>query len=182
MRRSARLGVIAALSATIVACSGSPSGPSGPATTTFLSFKSDPGDYIGAGQSHSYALADGTWNTLADFGDTRTTNHVRVTVQNIAVAGWWWDVDLAAPKGQMLAVGAYEDARRYPFQPTTQPGLNFDGTGRGCNTLTGRFVILDLALGPGNTVDRLHATFEQHCEGGSPALTGEISVAANPWR
>jgi hypothetical protein len=181
MRRSASLAVLVALSATIAACGGSPSGPSGPATSTFLSFRSDPGDFIGAGESHRYALADGTWNAQADFGDSRTTNHINVSVVNFS-AGWFWYLDLAAPKGQMLALGAYEDARRYPFQPTTQPGVSFSGTGRGCNTLTGRFVITDLALGPANTVDRLHATFEQHCEGASPALTGEISVVANPWR
>jgi hypothetical protein len=37
-------------------------------------------------------------------------------------------------------------------------------------------------MGPGNTLDRFHATFEQHCEGASPALKGEVKIVSNPWR
>ena len=148
--------------------------------STFLSYNSAPGDYIGAGQTQRYVLADGIWSATAD-SQTGAPNHVTVRVTNFP-AGWWWAVDLAAPKGQPLKVGVYEAARRWPFQPDTQPGLNFSGTGRGCNTLTGRFEITDLLFGPSNTVDRLRATFEQHCEGQSPALNGEVAIVANPWR
>jgi len=80
-----------------------------------------------------------------------------------------------------LAVGTYNDARRWPFAGA-QPALSFSGTGRGCNTLTGSFVIREMVLGAGGTLDRFQASFEQHCEGRSPALRGDVSIAANPWR
>jgi hypothetical protein len=38
----------------------------------------------------------------------------------------------------------------------------------------------DLAFGPFRSVERFHATFEQHCEGAPPALRGEVSVETRP--
>ena len=48
------------------------------------------------------------------------------------------------------------------------------GAGRGCNTLTGRFIILEALYGPGGPVLRFAADYEQHCEGGGPALFGPV--------
>ena len=178
VKRAAKRAVILA-SLLWSSCSGSPTGPSAPATT-FLTFNSMPGDYIGQGESHRYALADGVWYALAS-PLNGPPNQVYIEVTNFT-QGWWWSMDFAAPKGQPLKVGTYDAARRYPFQPDTQPGLDFFGSDRGCTTLTGSFQIRELVIGPGNTVDRLHATFEQHCEGASPALTGEVAIVADPWR
>ena len=152
--------------------------PGAPRSTTTLTFNSDPGDFIGQGLSRTYYLGDGTWVAAGD------PNHVRVTVTNFTLPtdGWSWDLDFAAPAGGTpLGVATYEDARRYPFQGA-QPGLSVSGNSRGCGTLTGRFTVSDLALGPGGTLDRFTAAFEQHCEGMSPALRGTIVIAANPWR
>jgi hypothetical protein len=161
-----------------------PPAPSAPATArTSLSFVSDPGDYIGQGESHSYGLADGTWR--ATFSSFNGVDHVSVQLTNFngPTGSWfWWYLDFAAPKGQRLTIGTYEAARRYPFQPPAQPGLSFSGSGRGCNELTGRFTITGLTIGPGDSVEYLAATFEQHCEGVSKALNGQVTIAANPWR
>src|SRR5262249_17940666 len=73
-----------------------------------------------------------------------------------------------------LVAGTYEGATRYPFQSPTVPGLSISGDGRGCNTLTGRFVVLDVTYGPTGDVLGFAADFEQHCEGGSDALFGSI--------
>jgi hypothetical protein len=99
----------------------------------------------------------------------------------VSGSSWWWTLDLAPPKNGSLGVASYNEARRYPFQPDDLPGLNFSGTGRGCNTLTGRFVIKELRVSAGN-VQRLSAEFEQNCEGRSPALRGRIEVASEPRR
>jgi hypothetical protein len=101
--------------------------------------------------------------------------------QAAAPSGWWWDLGMTAPPGQTLKVGAYEDARRLPFNGT-QPGLDFGGSGRGCNGLTGRFDILTLQIGPGNTLEQFHATFEQHCDGAAPGLRGEVLILADASR
>jgi hypothetical protein len=149
---------------------------------TMLTFTSEPGDYIGQGLSRTYHLGDGLWS--AHYDTLNSGGHVKIQVyaNNIATDGWWWDLDLGSPKGKPLTVGTYEAARRYPFQPDTQPGLSFGGTGRGCNTLTGRFVISELVIGAGDFVDRLTATFEQNCEGVSATLRGRVVIANNPWR
>lgn len=153
--------------------------PGSPPSVTTLTFTSESGDYIGQGLSRTYYLGDGTWNARYD----NTRGHVNVSVTNFSVSdGWSWYLDLAAPRGQQLTNGVYEGARRYPFQPETQPGLSFSGTGRGCNTLTGRFVVSDISIGPDNTVQRLTAAFDQNCEGASPTLRGRIVIASEPWR
>lgn len=173
-RTSTRCVALMLLAVGAVSCDGS-TGPR--ARSTFLSMESAPGDYIGQGRSWHYTLADGTWSARYEALGAGA-QAVSVSFQT---AGTFWHVDFAAPPGQPLRTGTYENARRFPFNDA-QPGLSVDGDGRGCNELTGRFVIHDLVLGATGFVDRLRATFEQHCEGASPALTGEISVVANPWR
>ena len=68
---------------------------------------------------------------------------------------------------------------RYPFQPAGVPGLAVAGDGRGCNVLTGSFQVLQAVYGPGNTLVAFDAIFEQHCEGATPALRGQIRYNAN---
>ncbi|MFC7618567.1 hypothetical protein ACFQV2_39785 [Actinokineospora soli] len=53
------------------------------------------------------------------------------------------------------------------------------GNGRGCNTLTGTFVVQAAEYGPNGYVKTFDATYEQHCEGYDSALRGEVHIA-NP--
>jgi len=53
------------------------------------------------------------------------------------------------------------------------------GDGRGCNTLTGSFTVVEVVYGNGS-VTSFDALFEQHCEGATPALRGEIRFNAHP--
>ncbi len=64
--------------------------------------------------------------------------------------------------------------------PGPQPRMDIYGDGRGCNTLSGSFIVLDVTYGPYGYLQRFHATFEQHCEGVTAALRGEIDVTAPP--
>ena len=52
-------------------------------------------------------------------------------------------------------------------------GLSWSGEGRGCNTLTGSFTIASVTY-VDNVLQAIDLTFEQHCEGGTPALHGSI--------
>jgi hypothetical protein len=72
-----------------------------------------------------------------------------------------------------LQVGYYDDLRRYPFHNPTKGGLNWSGEGRGCNTLTGWFAI-DAVTYENGQLTAIELRFEQHCEGGAPALHGAI--------
>lgn len=143
--------------------------------STFLRFTSTPGDYIGGGQTQSYVLGSGSFS-----GGMIQSNAVRVRYDGGGAT--WWYTELAAPQGQPLKVGTYQNATRYPFQAPTSPGLDFSGSGRGCNQLSGRFTIHDIAYTHEGQLQRLHATFRQHCENGPSYLDGEVAVFLNPLR
>jgi hypothetical protein len=85
----------------------------------------------------------------------------------------FWDFHFAAKGGQVLIPGVYKSARRWTGQLFAVPSLDVSGDGRGCNTLTGRFVVLDLER-VNDLYTRFAADFEQHCEGAAPALFGSV--------
>ena len=143
------------------------------AQVTSLTLNSDPGDYIGGGQFTFLTPGDGAFSARQNFDQG-------VSVSFFGQPGTFWFLDFAAANNQLLAVGAYVGAVRFPFQASTQPGLSVSGDGRGCNTLTGSFQVLEVSYGPGTTINSFDATFEQHCEGAVPALRGEIRFNAHP--
>ena len=52
-------------------------------------------------------------------------------------------------------------------------------SGRGCNEISGLFQVKDIAF-TGSTLTRLWIIYEQHCEGGTSALFGEVRVGEPP--
>lgn len=77
-----------------------------------------------------------------------------------------------------MAVGTYEAAERFPFQSAGRPGLNLSGMGRGCNTVSSRFGVLEAVYDNGGKVLSFAARFEQHCDGEDPGLRGKIFYQA----
>ncbi|HHC72135.1 MAG TPA: hypothetical protein ENK54_04495 [Thiotrichales bacterium] len=138
------------------------------AATTLLGMRSDPGDWIGGGQSYLYFSSDGTFAASRNFD-----NGVSISFSSLDGLEWW-NLDFAAPFDEPLVPGVYPGAMRFPFQDPDRPGLDVHGNGRGCNTLTGRFRIHQVEYGTGDEIIRFAATFEQHCEGAIPALRGVI--------
>lgn len=124
-----------------------------------LDFKSDVGDYIGGGQSEAY---------LADSGLTFSGSRNLISVALPYAASRWWNLDISSPT--QFKIGTY-NATRYPFNGSL-PGLDFSGSGRGCNTSKSTFTILDIAYDGSGSITRLAVDFTQHCEGGVPALHG----------
>ena len=126
-----------------------------------LSFVSDQGDYIGAGQSRAFTLDTASFTSRSG----QNGGYFGVTV--FPFDGGFWFLDIAAPQGAQLVPGAYEGAVRYPFQGPGQPGLSLSGDGRGCNTLTGRFDVLEVTFGPNGFIERftrdLSSTARRRC-------------------
>jgi hypothetical protein len=139
-----------------------------------LSFVSEPGEYVGSGQSRSYTL-DTAWITSRS---GQNGGYFGVTV--FPFDGGFWSLDIGAPDGAQLVPGPYEGAVKYPFQGPGQPGLSLSGDGRACVTLTGRFDVLEATFGPNGVIERFHATFEQRCDGGPVALFGEVQIVNPP--
>ena len=136
----------------------------GPASVLY--YTSQDGDYIGQGEAR-----------VLSFGPVSTLTVSRNPANGVSVSMFqgsdWFFLDLAAPGSAALQPGNYEGAVRYPFHGAGA-GLSFYGNGRGCNTLTGRFDVLDIAYAPDGSVLSFAANFEQHCEGAVPAVFGEF--------
>jgi hypothetical protein len=122
---------------------------------------SDPGDYIGQGRSYAWATPESEVTASA----TRT--HVT------AMAGGF-HFDFAVPPGARLRPGRYDGAIRYPFNDD-KPGLNVSGNGRGCNQLTGDFIVHAIEFTRGGRLAKLDLIFEQHCEAKPAAMRGRVT-------
>lgn len=127
---------------------------------------SHPGDYIGGGMTRTASDLDNLFST------TCSTSQLHVGIDGDA----WWDVHLAAADGGPLTTGTYEGATRWPFQNSAVPGLDVSGDGRGCNMLSGRFVISEIACATDGKLQKLAVDAEQHCEGAAAPLFAFLRV------
>jgi hypothetical protein len=143
------------------------------ASETSLHMTSEPGDYIGGGQTYDYLPTDGAFTLDGSQGEVISVSFHTPNYEH------WWYLNFAAPSGHPLAPGTYTGATRYPFQSAEDPGLSVYGDGRGCNQLTGTFTVKQVTYGSSGEVLSLWATFEQHCEGAGPALRGDVRYNAD---
>jgi hypothetical protein len=135
-----------------------------PSGNVFVYLESQPGDFVGAGQSYSYTPANSKISVQAAGG------HLAVTV----TGDQRWQGDFQTMEGvTALRPGFYGNLERYPFHNPVKGGLDWFGDGRGCNTLSGWFVV-DHATYQAGVLTSLDLRFEQHGEGGTPALHGQI--------
>lgn len=157
------------------------------AATEFF-YTSSPQSWVGYGQTVSVTPAMGF-----DFTASRNfDNGVSFAINDFATnlnfqATRWWHLDFSAPLDAPLSVGNYARATRWPFQATDAPGLNFDGNGRGNNTLTGSFQILEATYAASGEVLTFAADFRQYDEGvqgwwnmGSIRYNSDIPISPIP--
>jgi hypothetical protein len=131
---------------------------------TAVRFESESGDYIGGGIDQSFTRE--SWQVVVK-GHSGAA-HVSLKGPS------FWSLDFAAPQGRPLVVGSYGSATRYPFNSPALPGLNVSGDGRGCNTLTGWFEVVEYQLDSKDHVVKLAINFKQNCEGALPSLYGAV--------
>jgi hypothetical protein len=141
--------------------------PNGPITA--LTMNSRPGDYIGEGKSWLRTTGDSVFSVARTYDNG---------VNFSANPSGDWNVVMAAADKKELTSGVYGNAQRWPFQSAGHPGLSVYGNGRGCNTLTGRFVINAAEYEADRRVKVFSADFEQHCETIGPALFGSVRINA----
>jgi len=130
-----------------------------------LYYSSQAGDYIGQGKEVTFTGADGSFSVSSGSSPLRA---------NFITPGWThsWFLKIGTADGASLQAGAYESAQRFPS--AGHPQVDFDGDGRGCNTITGRFDVLEIVRDASSAVTQLAVNWEQHCEGVAPALFGQI--------
>jgi hypothetical protein len=157
---------LAVVGAALVWAAPSSQGAASP-TGTSVTMVSE-GEYIGGGVAREWDSRSGSV-TISGGG---TEIDISVSGGTSASA---FTMTFAAPPGQSLGVGSYEGAQRTPFRQAGRPGIDIYGEGRGCNTVTGRFDILDMAAA-GAATSRLWLVYEHHCEGGPRSLFGEVRI------
>ena len=138
-----------------------------------LWFKSPSGDYIGQGREYFFTHGVDATITASPYGmaySFNVNNQAYVPLQDAR----WWTLLMEAPKGQLLQVGAYENAMRSPFNDTTHPGISLYGDGRGCNQAAGRFEVIEVKRDTNGNLLQFAADFEQRCEITGPPLYGSI--------
>jgi len=164
---------LASAPTTVVASSGSltlvpPTGVGSPApcmgSPRVIFFDGDPSDFIHPGTD---TITQGTWSGSGS-ADYLTIN---ATPSNSTQGSWWYLTFSTRQLGQPLAVNVYTMAERAAFASPGHPGIDVSGSGRGCNTITGKFQVHSISWS-GSTLTDFLATFEQHCEGGTAALRG----------
>lgn len=138
-----------------------------------LTMISQPGDYIGQGLITDLDSTSHNLTPSVNFDNGISVNVIGI---NGVTSDVYWYLDFTAPGEVQLTPGVYENALRFPFQGSANPGLSVSGNGRGCNTLTGRFTVIEVIYNPDNTVGQFAADFEQHCEGAEPGLYGAIRI------
>jgi hypothetical protein len=137
--------------------------------TTVMVMRGDVGDYIAGPTDYLYTPAD------TDFTTQGIENQAYFSAIQPGYTHWWY-LDLRAPVGEVLTAGTtYTGAERAAFASAGHPGLDVSGDGRGCNTVSGSFTVLEIARDPAtDLVTRFAASFEQHCEGGTAAARGSL--------
>jgi hypothetical protein len=133
-----------------------------PPSGNYAYLVSDAGDYIGQGRTELLTPSDSTFNVVTN----------RTAALGITVGPWSGDF-VAMNSLSQLQPGYYGNLQRYPFNNAVKGGLDWGGSGRGCNTLSGWFAVdrVVYSLGQLTAID---LRFEQHCEGFTPAQRGVI--------
>lgn len=141
-----------------------------PATVAYVVMYSDTGDWVGGGTQREFDPGN------ASITVSGTASYLTIGLDG-GTSGDYFDMDFAAPPGDILTSGGiYTDAQRAPFREAGHPGIDIYGNGAGCNTDTGMFEVKDIATDSTGAISRLWIVYEQHCEGGRPALWGEVKL------
>src|SRR5918992_442224 len=138
----------------VVLASLAAAAPAGAASLDAVVMYSD-GDYVGQGETRIYHPGNGQIQVGG------STGYLTVGVSGGSL-GDSFSMDFAAPPGQVLAPGVYDDAQRAPFREAGHPGIDISGDGRGCNTVTGRFEVRAFDVTADGRLQRLWIVYEHH--------------------
>lgn len=138
-----------------------------------LSFESAERSWVGQGESHTVSPEDGYVFSARQYSWDNSLHFSIASFNSPFGPDWnpssgdeyfYWSLDLAAPFDQMLGMGRYENAARYPFQDDNQPGLTFSGNHRGNNQNAGYFEVLDIVFDSVGVLETIAVDFTQYGE------------------
>jgi len=128
--------------------------------TTAFYFTSSPDSFVGRGQTIFLTPTNGFFIAAIRYSEIRFDCH------DTNGGDLNWTVDFAARSNSVLTPGAYLGAHRFlPIGQDDGPGLDFEGQGRGNNSLTGYFNVLEVVYDANTNVVSFAADFVQYDEG-----------------
>lgn len=158
--------------------------PAAAQTSGVWEMESEPGEWVGAGQSHHFDSTQGAFYAKCrDWSGDGHVDDIEVSYFPANRAGGWLASFTTTQLGVPLETGTYQNAQRASFATPGHPGLDVRGDGRGSNTLTGSFTISELEFdygGDNPRLVRLVVSFEQRSGGASEALRGTIDYQDTP--
>ena len=138
---------------------------------TLLYFRGDPGEFVSQGRTVLVKPPE------FDFAVKGSRKSVSFFIDNSANIEFpqarFYSVEFAAPAGEELHVGTYNNAIRFPFNGDN-PGIDISGEGRGNNAQTGSFTVRQIVFNANNQLQNFDADFEQFSENSNKKLTGTI--------
>jgi hypothetical protein len=134
-----------------------------PVSAVFID--SEAGDFLGQGVSGTSASNPGSVTYEGNVDGIQTFTYGGTAA---------WTFSFAAPPGETLESGTYEDAVRAVSRAAGQPGLDVGSPGRGCNTVAGRFIVDEVTYDSSGELTSFAARFEDHCEGETGAVFGDL--------
>ncbi len=130
----------------------------------YVYLASEPGDYIGRGGTELL--------TSSNASITASGGGLQFTIK----AGAWAGDFVGMNSLTQLTPGYYGDLQRYPFNNPVKGGMSWFGDGRGCNNLSGWFVVDQVSYAQG-ALSSIDLRFAQRCDGSFAAQHGQIHWA-----
>lgn len=140
-----------------------------PARTSW-SMDSDEGDFVGQGRRYRFAATD---SRIDATGDAQSLD-IRVESNRGT-----FDARFSAAPGERMRRGDVYTVAPPAVAHGEGPELDVGGSGRGCNSEVGRFVV-DRLVERNGRIAQVAIRFEQHCEGHPAALHGAIQWRVTP--
>jgi hypothetical protein len=158
-----------------------------------LSLQSQPGDFIGQGQTKDiiYTPTNSTFFStqiltgLDVGGQPAFLRFTLGTVTSSNTTNTFSTLDFATNQLPLpFQPGFFPNAERASFATAGHPGLDVTFQNRGSNTLTGNFTVNSVSFFTDSSnvqqIGSLDVNFEQHSEGATPALFGHFVYQAAP--
>jgi hypothetical protein len=134
-----------------------------------LHMDSEPGDYIGQGQTYDFS-SPGDWISAGGSPD-----HLDFAVRDSGSGGSEYSAGFFAPPGQTLQAGVtYTDNADYTATPS-DAGMGMGAESRACNTGVGSFTVDEIAFAPDRTLRAAVVRWTFRCNKDGPAIRGTWS-------
>jgi len=145
----------------------------GPPTQGHLIMKSDEGDFIGLGEN--YNLRQPPWSVVVWVAPWDQSVTIDFFPPNWPADSGKWLLRFSMPGGGPLEEGLYDDVSRWVPAPASEARMWIAGEHRGCNRVSGWFLVRSAEYDDMGWPTYLDIVFQQHCElDADAALSGRL--------